>query len=407
MKIAFVVQRYGADIVGGAEYLTRLFAEHLIQYHDIEVLTTCAKSYHTWENEYPEGVEVINSVPVRRFKNTKMRNPSKVSQIQERAFYNNHSRDDELQWIEENGPVCPDLVTYLKENADQFDCVIFFTFRYYQSYHGVLSVGKKAIITPFAEDDPALDLSTTEEIFSRVGGIIYSTPEERALIRQRVRFDETEKVVGIIGSGIEGPDALQPVKVPPEYILYLGRIEGSKGCYTLFEFYQRLAEEMDSVPYLVLAGKDAIGIPKHGKIVYLGFVSEEEKASLLRGAKFLIMPSPCESLSLVTLEAMACGTPVLVNGECSVLKGHCVRSNAGLWYLDYGEFKECTRYLLENDRIRVLLGENGKRYIENNYQWDHIEQKFLSLLRRFHGSSRGKSQQQPLDMDSPEIRKIE
>jgi len=116
---------------------------------------------------------------------------------------------------------------------------------------------------------------------------------------------------------------------------------------------------MYSVPYLVLAGKDAIGIPKHRKIVYLGFVSEEEKASLLCRAKFLIMPSPYESLSLVTLEAMACGTPVLVNGECDVLKGHCIRSNAGLWYQDYDEFKECTQYLLGNDQIRVQLG--GKR----------------------------------------------
>lgn len=383
MKIAFVVQRYGVDIVGGAEYLTRLYAEHLIQHYDIEVLTTCAKSYHTWENEYPEGVEVFNGVTIRRFKNIKMRNSSTVTLIQERIFYNNHSRDDELHWLEENGPMCPDLIGYLKEKADQFDCVIFFTFRYYQSYHGVLTVGKKAIITPFAEDDPALLLSTTEEIFSSVGGIIYSTPEERELIRHRVRFDETEKIVDIIGSGINTSNTLSPVEVPPEYILYLGRIEGSKGCYNLFEFYQNLANEMVSVPYLVLAGKDAIGIPKHNKIVYLGFVSEEEKASLLRGAKFLIMPSPYESLSLVTLEAMAYGTPVLVNGECGVLKGHCIRSNAGLWYQDYDEFKECTKYLLNNDCDRVLLGENGKEYIKRNYQWQLIEQKFLSMLEKF------------------------
>ncbi|WP_292406133.1 MULTISPECIES: glycosyltransferase family 4 protein [unclassified Methanoculleus] len=387
MKIAFVVQRYGADIVGGAEYLTRLFAEHLIRYHDIEVLTTCAKSYHTWENEYPEGTEIVNGIPVRRFRNTAIRTPAKILQLQERVFYHAHSRDDELRWIEENGPVCPGLITYLKKNADEFDCVIFFTFRYYQSYHGVIGVGKKAIIVPFAEDDPALDLATTKEIFSHAAGVVYSTPEERTLIRQRVRFDETGKIVDVVGSGIETPGALRPVKVPSEYILYLGRIEGSKGCYTLFEFYRRMANEMGSVPYLVLAGQDAIGVPRHKKIVYLGFVSEEEKASLLHGARFLIMPSPYESLSLVTLEAMGCGTPVLVNGECSVLKGHCVRSNAGLWYQDYDEFKECTRYLLENDRTRVRLGENGKRYVESNYQWDRIEQKFLSLLRRFQDLS--------------------
>ncbi|WP_342679601.1 glycosyltransferase family 4 protein [Methanofollis sp. UBA420] len=383
MKIAFVVQRYGTDIVGGAEHLTRLFAEHLIKYHDIEVLTTCAKNYHTWKNECSEGVDVVNGIPVRRFKNTKMRNQTNLLQVQERVFYHKHSRDDELGWIEENGPVCPDLIAYIKDNVDRFDCFIFFTFRYYQSYHGVLNVGKKAILIPFAEDDPALNLSTTREIFSRAGGIVYSTPEERDLIRRKVRFDELGKVVDVIGSGIEVPDALQQVKVPSEYILYLGRIEGSKGCYTLFEFYQRLAREMESVPYLVMAGQDAIGVPKHRKIIYLGFVSEGEKFSLLHRAKFLIMPSPYESLSLVTLEAMACGTPVLANGECGVLKGHCVRSNAGLWYQGYDEFEECTRYLLGKDGLGDLMGENGKRYVASNYRWDHVEQKFLSLLGGF------------------------
>lgn len=383
MKIAFVVQRYGADVVGGAEYLTRLFAEHLQPYHDIEILTTCAKNYQTWANEYPEGVQVINGVPVRRFKNEKVKIPSRVSQIEERVFYNRHSRDDELQWLQEMGPVCPDLIAYIRENADQFDCFVFFTYRYYQSYHGIMSAGQKAIITPFAEDDPALELSTTAEIFSRAGGIIYSTPEECELIRRKVRFKESEKIVDIIGAGIDIPVALQKAKVPYEYILYLGRIEGSKGCYTLFEYYQRLANEMESVPHLVLAGQDAIGVPRHKKIVYLGYVSEEEKVSLLQGAKFLVMPSSYESLSLVTLEAMACGVPVLVNGECIVLKGHCIRSNAGLWYQNYDEFKECTKYLVEHARIRDALGKNGRNYVVENYQWEFIEKKFLAFLERY------------------------
>lgn len=386
MKIAFVVQRYGEDIVGGAEYLTRSFAEHLIKYHDIEVLTTCAKSYHTWKNEYKEGVQIINGVSVRRFKNYSKRNLKKLSQIQEQVFHNKHSKDDELEWMKENGPVCPDLIHYLKENVDQYDCFIFFTFRYYQSYYGILSVGKKAIITPFAEDDPALELSLTSEIFSHVGGIIYSTPEERTLIQQKVHFNEKEKIVEIIGSGIEIRKSSKEVELPYDFILYVGRIEGAKGCYTLFEFYKRLANEMNFLPNLVLVGQDFIDIPKHEKITYLGFVSEEEKASLLQKAKFLIMPSQYESLSLVTLEAMGYGTPVLVNGECSVLKGHCIRSNSGLWYQNYDEFKECTLYLLENDYIRDVMGKNGQKYIENNYQWETAEKKFISLLRNFQYS---------------------
>jgi len=49
MKIALVVQRYGTDILGGSEYHARLIAERLAQRHQVEVLTTCARDYISWE----------------------------------------------------------------------------------------------------------------------------------------------------------------------------------------------------------------------------------------------------------------------------------------------------------------------------------------------------------------------
>ena len=148
----------------------------------------------------------------------------------------------------------------------------------------------------------------------------------------------------------------------------------------LFEYYLQLLKENKNAPYLVLAGYDAIGVPKHDKIKYLGFVSEAEKYSLLKSAQFLVMPSPFESLSLVTLESMACGTPVLVNGDCDVLKGHCIRSNAGLWYKNYNEFSECVNFLSLNNIILNKMRDNGKKYIEKNYTWEKVEKKYLDLL---------------------------
>ncbi|OBZ34281.1 glycosyltransferase family 4 protein [Methanohalophilus sp. DAL1] len=384
MKLAFIVQRYGEDIVGGAEYLTRLVAEHVNKYHEVEVLTTCAKDYHTWENVYKVGTEGINGILVRRFKNSRYRDSNKQSRIQEKVFYSTHNRDDELLWIDEQGPYCPDLLEYISKNKDNYDVFIFFTFRYYQSYYGIKEVGDKSLVASFAENDPALDLTTTNEIFKNVKGIIYSTPEEQDLICSKVNFNEKEKHWDIVGCGIEVPDNIQNFESmeDTDYIFYLGRIEGSKGCYQLFEYYKRAVEELKDIPRLVLAGYDAIGVPKNPNIEYIGFVSEEEKFSLLKNAKLLIMPSPYESLSLVTLEAMRCGTPVLVNGECEVLKGQCIRSNAGLWYQNYDEFRECMKLLLKNDDLRIKMGENGKTFVEENYSWETVEKKYLNLLEK-------------------------
>lgn len=382
MRLAFVVQRYGEDIIGGAEYHARQIAEHMKKHHDVEVLTTCSKNYHTWENEYRHGNEIINDVLVRRFRNSKKRDANKHSKIQEKVFFSAHSRIDEISWIDELGPYCPEMIEYISKNKDNYDAFIFFTFRYYPSYYGIREAGDKALIAPLAEDDPALNLSTTKEIFQNVKGIIYNAPEEQNLIKAKTGLKEDEKIVDVVGCGIEIPEVIPEYKSLKDenYILYLGRIEGSKGCYQLFEYYQRLLKECREVPYLVLAGYDAIGVPKNDMIKYLGFISEAEKYSLLKNAQFLIMPSPFESLSLVTLESLGCGTPVLVNGDCDVLRGHCIRSNAGLWYKNYDEFKECLNFLCSNIIILDKMGINGRKYIEKNYTWEKVEMKYLQLL---------------------------
>jgi glycosyltransferase involved in cell wall biosynthesis len=382
MKLAFVIQRYGEEIIGGAEYLTRLIAEHMVKYHEIEVLTTCAKDYHTWENEYKKGTETINDILVRRFPNSKKRDLNAQDKAQKKAFSITHSLEDETLWIDEQGPYCPELIEYISKKQDNYDAFIFFTFRYYHSYYGIKKVGYKSLIAPFAENDPALDLSTTREIFRDVRGVIYCTPEERNLIKFRTGIKEEEKIFGVAGCGIEVPQVIPEYKSlkDQDYILYLGRIEVAKGCNQLFEYYLKLSEECRKIPYLVLAGSDAIGVPKHDKIKYVGFVSESEKYSLLRNAKFLIMPSPYESLSLVTLEAMCCGIPVLVNGECAVLKGHCIRSNAGLWYQNYDEFSECLKFLCSKSNIVNKMRDNGKKYVTENYTWDKLEMTYLQLL---------------------------
>ena len=67
-KIAIVVQRYGLEINGGAEYHARLIAERLSQHFAVEVFTTTARDYVTWAHHYPEGGKTLNGIPVNRFR---------------------------------------------------------------------------------------------------------------------------------------------------------------------------------------------------------------------------------------------------------------------------------------------------------------------------------------------------
>jgi glycosyltransferase involved in cell wall biosynthesis len=96
----------------------------------------------------------------------------------------------------------------------------------------------------------------------------------------------------------------------------------------------------------------------------------------------VVCPSPYESLSLLALEAMSVGTPVLVNGRSAVLVEHCRNSNAGLWYGDRDEFVECLRLLMRDARLRENLGRNGRDYVRQNYRWDVVLTKYERIFNR-------------------------
>jgi glycosyltransferase involved in cell wall biosynthesis len=171
--------------------------------------------------------------------------------------------------------------------------------------------------------------------------------------------------------GLEGP-----------FLLYVGRIDENKGCRQLFDFFRRYLAETESRLRLVLIGKAVLPIPPDPSIVSLGFLPDQEKWDALAAADLLAMPSRYESLSMVTLEAWWAERPVLANGKCEVLRGQCLRSNAGLYYSSYDEFRETLAILESRPDIRQAMGRNGRRYFEKNYAWDVIEKKYLSLIAR-------------------------
>jgi glycosyltransferase involved in cell wall biosynthesis len=115
--------------------------------------------------------------------------------------------------------------------------------------------------------------------------------------------------------------------------------------------------------------------------VATGFVSEEQKHALLAGCLALVAPSRYESLSLVLLEAWQHGRPVLVNAQCDVTRGQAARANGGAAYSGAEELAGATARALEDPAWRAACGAAGRAYVEREYGWPAVEERWVRLLK--------------------------
>jgi glycosyltransferase involved in cell wall biosynthesis len=386
VKLAVVVQRYGADINGGAELHARYIAEHLARRAQVEVLTTCALDYVTWRNELPAGSDRVNGVDVRRFPVRHERDPDEFGRRSLQVFDETHSLGDELAWLDSEGPASPALIRHLSSGRGRYDYILLFSYRYYHAYHGVRAAPSRAVVVPTAERDPAIGLSMFGPIFRGVRALMYNSEEERALIHAAAQNQDVSGAVVGVGSDI--PPGIDPQRFRRQhgltgpYVIYVGRIDDNKGCPELFDFFLSHLRATRSALTLVLVGRSVLHIPSHPRIRHLGFLDDQAKFDGMAGAVAVLMPSYFESLSMVALEGWALGRAVLANGHCDVLKGQCLRSNAGLFYENRREFIETLSTLETNQPLREMLGHNGRRFYERHYGWDVIERKYLDTFAR-------------------------
>jgi glycosyltransferase involved in cell wall biosynthesis len=391
VKVAVVVQRYGADINGGAEMHARYIAERLSRHASVEVVTTCARDYVTWKNELPAGTEKVNGISVRRFPVSHERKPDDFGRRSLRVFEKPHSIADELGWLESEGPASPELVNYVEKAAKDLDFVVLFSYRYYHSWHLARRLPEKAVLVPTAERDATIGLSIFGPIFRGVRALMYNSPEERAMIQAASGNAAVPGVV--VGVGSDVPDRTDPerfrrkFKMRRPFAIYIGRIDENKGCGELFSHFQRYATAFPRGMDLVLIGSAVMNVPKHPRIHHLGFLDDRDKFDALAASDLLIMPSYFESLSMVALEAWGLGKPVLANAKCDVLKGQCLRSNAGLFYETYEEFVEALYSLESNGPLNARLGKNGKDFFKRHYAWPVIEKKYLDMFAQLSKES--------------------
>ena len=429
MKLAFIIQRYGTEVLGGSEHLCRLVAERLSITHDVEVLTTCAQDYVTWRNDYPEGADRVRGVTVRRFANARTRDIDAFNKYSEWIYDHAHSRQDEMEWLKQQGPWCPGLIDYLRKHQQQYDVVIFFTYLYAPTVLGLEVAPSRSVLVSTAHDEPAIRLEIFKDVFRRPAALCFLTESERDFVHQQ--FADRPLLEEVIGVGVEIPpsqpyprmpaieeepaaiEATDPPSLgspnepaPREFpshllargavfrrrhrlygpiVLYGGRIDPGKGCEELIQYFSEYVKE-DGDATLTLMGVKLMSLPEESFIRFAGLLSDRERLQALEAATVVACPSPYESLSLLALESLAVGTPILANARSAVLVEHCVRSNGGLYYADRDEFVECLKLLLGDDRLRAALGRSGRDYVRRNYRWDVVLGKYERIFAKIRNA---------------------
>lgn len=359
-------------------------AERMARHWQTEIITTCALDYMTWDNYYPAGTGRLGKVAVRRFPVDQPRDVENFNRLSAelRPRQKIATLAEQERWMRAQGPLSSGLLEHLRNNQGSYDAFIFFGYLYATSYFGLPLVAGKAWLEPLAHDEWPIYFDFWDAFFSLPRGFIFNTDAERAFLQGR--FPDNALAGPVAGIGIDHPPQTETASFKARYnldapfLLYVGRVDESKGCAQMFDYFVRWKQESNNSYKLVIVGQEIMPIPFHDDIIHLGYVSEEEKWAALRSCDWLIMPSPYESLSIALLEAWSAGRPALVNGQCAVLTAHCQEAHGGLWYNNFAEWRSALSTV--DEETRRILGRQGQKYVQKRYSWDRIERTYLEAV---------------------------
>ncbi len=391
-RVAIVVQRCHEDVVGGSETLAWHYAQLLSNSYEVDVLTTTAIDTSVWANTLPAGTETKDSVRILRFPVTIGRSVY-WSLLHKRLmeelgpFAPTRSQEvPQLPWsialqedlIRHQGPYSAPLLRYINEHWRDYRALLFITYLYPTTYFGLQQIpAGHALFAPTLHDELPAYLPVYKYSAHHAREVVWLTAAE-ARVGQKLWGDLPGRVVSM---AID--TQLREARwTPAPYILYSGRVDPNKGCRQLFDYFLRYKQMRPSSLRLVITGKDDIPVPVREDIEFRGFVTPEEKFQLMAGAKLFVNPSPNESFSIVTLEAMAQGAPALVSSVSSVLADHIKDSGAGRVFSDFESFADALDEICSNDETRARLGQLGRDYVLSRYQPETIRKSLISAIEQ-------------------------
>lgn len=391
MRILYCVQRYGAEVSGGAEAACRSLAEQMAaRGHHVEVVTSCAVDYVTWDDEYEPGTSKLNGVLVHRLPVRDARTAEQFGPISGRVLSGPSAPLAVQQdWVRVQGPDVPGLEPWLSANSSRFDVAVFYTYLYPTTVFGLPVAARHTptVLHPAAHDEPMIQLAIFDSLIRQADAISVQTPEELATIRRRFRFEPLSAVVGL-GVDINPPladgnrfRAMFGLGDEP-VLLYNGRIEPGKGTDELVRYFVEHKRRFPGPLKLVLVGPIIVEVDTHPDVICTGYVDVQTRLDAYAAAFAFVMPSYFESFSIALCDAWVVRRPALVNGDCAVLEGQARRSGGGLPYRGLAEFSAGLNRLIADPALSAEMGQAGRDYVVARYEWGQVAESYEQLLYR-------------------------
>lgn len=379
MSLAFIVPRYGPDILGGVETFARYFAEETAAAgRHVEVWTTCATDYYSWQNTHTPGREEQHGVVVHRFPISHWDRHQYAALNKRLHRFYTLPVAEQYAWLR-HGPHSLPLYEHVAGHASQFEALIVLPYLSSITFYAAWAAPERVIMFPCLHNEIYTYMQPFRLLLESVSSVLFLSPEECHLatgrLHMRLRHHD------VLGMGV-GPF---PTGQPPQqratspYLLYSGRLEEAKNLATLYKYVQRYVDEGGELQ-LVITGRGGLKPPDHAAFDLRGFVSEDERRALTAAALALCQPSLNESFSIVMMESWLAGRPVLVHEKCAVTRGHVQRSNGGLTFATYEQFRDAVTWLLAHPEEADSMGRNGRVYVQQNYTWPTILDRFAAIL---------------------------
>jgi glycosyltransferase involved in cell wall biosynthesis len=183
-------------------------------------------------------------------------------------------------------------------------------------------------------------------------------------------------------------EKLYPELVGKNVLLFLGRIHPKKGLDNLAKAFGQIAGSRNDI-HLLIVGPDNDNYREQverflesegvlARTTFTGMLAERDKLAALSRADICAIPSYSEGMSIVVLEAMACGLPVVITRQCHFPE--VAESRAGIVIEpNADQLADALNKLLDNPRLCKEMGENGRRLVMEKFTWDKIADQMIQL----------------------------